>query len=354
MSEIEDKILELRNSLKSDRLDMSFGEIMNLYEDGELIISPEYQRAFRWNDKQRSDFIESILLGIPIPPIFVAEDENGRWELVDGLQRISTILSFFELLQGIDNIQKENYKKLVSTELAKDVLNNITVNDLPIKMKITLKRAVCRVEILRWDSNFNMKYHLFKRLNTSSSPLSVQEVRNCIFLGSFNNLIKELSKNCIFQNIIHINKRLKEEMYLEELVLRFFSFKYQYKNFEVKHSIEEFLDNFMQDIHQDKIKLDLDKEKNDFLKILDFFDKNNFGDSIFKGRNYQFNANLYDSIMFVTFKFYDIYLHNPNLFLKKIEIMKNDEQYKEVSGHKTHLVKRMKKKIERAIEIFDV
>jgi len=88
MSEIEDKVSELRNTLRSDRLDMSFGEIMNIYEDGDLIISPEYQRAFRWEDKQRSDFIESILLGIPIPPIFVAEDKDGRWELVDGLQRI--------------------------------------------------------------------------------------------------------------------------------------------------------------------------------------------------------------------------------------------------------------------------
>jgi len=167
MSEIEDKILELRNSLKSDRLDMSFGEIMNLYEDGDLIISPEYQSDFWWNDKQRSDFIESILLGIPIPPIFVAEDENGRWELLDGLQRIFTILSFFELLECVDDIEKESCKKLVSTELAGDILDNITLNDLPLKMRIFIKRTVCRVEILRLNGNINMKYHISKRLHTS-------------------------------------------------------------------------------------------------------------------------------------------------------------------------------------------
>ena len=354
MSEIEDKILDLRNNLRSDRLDMSFGEIMNLYEDGDLIISPEFQRSFRWDAKQRSDFIESILLGIPIPPIFVAEDENARWELVDGLQRISTILSFFELLKGIDKDKKETYKRLVSAELTGDALNNKTVNDLPIKMKITIKRAVCRVEILRWDSNFNMKYHLFKRLNTSSSPLSVQEVRNCIFLGDFNNLLKDLVENETFKTMIPINKIKKEQMYLEELILRFFAFKYEYKNFEVKHSIEEFLDNFMKDIQSKKIILDLEKEKRDFIKILDFFDKHNFDSSIFKGGNHQFSPNLYDSIMFVLFKFYDNYINNPTLFNKKINEMKNDEKYKEVSGHKTHLVKRMKKKIDRAIEIFDV
>ncbi len=354
MSEIEDKIAELRNTLRSDRLDMSFGEIMNIYEDGDLIISPEYQRAFRWNDKQRSDFIESILLGIPIPPIFVAEDENGKWELVDGLQRISTILSFFTILKGLSKEKTEKYKKLTSGELTEDILNNITIDSLPLKMKITIKRAVCRVEILRWDSDFNMKYHLFKRLNTSASPLSVQEVRNCIFLGNFNNLLKELAQNKIFKKIIPINSKLENEMYLEELILRFFAFKFEYKNFEVKHSIENFLDNFMEEVFLKSIKLDLNKEKMDFIKVIDFLSKDDFNNKIFKAKNHQFNANLYDSIMFVAHKFYDEYSINPILFKEKIDILKNDEIYQEVSGHKTNSIKRMSKKIDRAVKIFNV
>jgi uncharacterized protein with ParB-like and HNH nuclease domain len=84
--DLEQKISELRNELKTDRLDMSFGEIMSIFESGDLVISPEYQRAYRWTDEQKTRFIESILLGIPIPPIFVAEDTSGKWELVDGLQ----------------------------------------------------------------------------------------------------------------------------------------------------------------------------------------------------------------------------------------------------------------------------
>lgn len=93
VNELESQVQELRNSLTTDRMDMSFGEIMNMYEQGEIIISPEFQRLFRWTIEQKTKFIESILLGIPIPPIFVAEDNDGRWELVDGLQRISTVLS---------------------------------------------------------------------------------------------------------------------------------------------------------------------------------------------------------------------------------------------------------------------
>lgn len=354
MSEIEDKIAELRNTLRSDRLDMSFGEIMNIYEDGDLIVSPEYQRAFRWNDQQRSDFIESILLGIPIPPIFVAEDEKGKWELVDGLQRISTILSFFGILKGLSKEKTEEYKKLTSGELTQDVLNNITIDSLPLKMKITIKRAVCRVEILRWDSDFSMKYHLFKRLNTSASPLSVQEVRNCIFLGDFNNLLKELAQNETFKKLIPINSKLENEMYLEELILRFFAFKYDYKALKIKNSMIDFLDNFMEDIYSNKISLDLVKEKSDFMKVIDFLSKDDFDTKIFKGKNHQFSENLYDSIMFVADKFYDKYSNNPIIFKEKIDILKDDEDYQDYSGYKTYLSSRMRKKIDRAFEIFDV
>src|ERR1051326_9001103 len=96
---LEQEVIKTRNSLSTDRLDMSFGEIMSMYERYELIIDPEFQRLFRWSDYQKTRFIESLLLGIPIPPIFVAEDRNGKWELVDGLQRLSTVLSFFGLLK---------------------------------------------------------------------------------------------------------------------------------------------------------------------------------------------------------------------------------------------------------------
>lgn len=101
MIDIEEVITKKRNSLKADRLDMSFGELMNMFEDGDLFITPEYQRAFRWSNFQQTRFIESVLLGIPIPPIFVAEDDKGKWEVVDGLQRISTIFSFFGVLTNL-------------------------------------------------------------------------------------------------------------------------------------------------------------------------------------------------------------------------------------------------------------
>ena len=83
-----------RLSVKTDSYPMSIGELVSMYDDGELEIRPEFQRLFRWSLEQKSNFIESVLLGIPIPSIFVSQREDGVWELVDGLQRISTILSF--------------------------------------------------------------------------------------------------------------------------------------------------------------------------------------------------------------------------------------------------------------------
>ena len=90
---LKEQIETQRNLLSTDRLDVSFGEIMSMYERREIIIKPAFQRYFRWDLDQKTRFMESILLGIPIPPIFVAEDGDGVWELVDGLQRISTVLS---------------------------------------------------------------------------------------------------------------------------------------------------------------------------------------------------------------------------------------------------------------------
>ena len=205
--EIEDRISKLRSDLKTERLDMSFGEIMSLYESKDLFISPEYQRAYRWDDFQKTRFIESILLGIPVPPIFVAENEESKWELVDGLQRISTVLSFFGLLDGKEKLV------LTESELIGKPLEGISINELPIKFKLTIKRSVCRVEILKWDSSFDMRYELFNRLNTGGSPLKAQEIRNCVFIGDFNNLLKEIASNQFFRKIIEdIDEKQKKEL----------------------------------------------------------------------------------------------------------------------------------------------
>ena len=153
---ISDEIQKYRQEIKSERMDMSFGEIINMYKDNEIIISPEYQRAFRWDEQRQTDFIESILLGIPFPSIFVATNPDGKWELIDGLQRISTVLAFFnELKNASGESYPKNGLKLLSGSLIKD-LDGITIDTLPLEYKLQIKRTPCRVEIILKESDFKM------------------------------------------------------------------------------------------------------------------------------------------------------------------------------------------------------
>ena len=355
-NDIEEKILELRNELKTDRLDMSFGEIINIYEERDLIIRPEYQRAFRWSSEQKTRFIESIFLGIPIPPIFVAEDDSGRWELVDGLQRISTILSFFGKLK-IDDIEKAeelNFFKLEETNLLGSIIKKLTSNDLTPKLKNTIKRAVCRVEILKWDSQIDMRYELFNRLNTGASPLTAQELRNCIYIGKFNTFIQELAKYGAFKNIIKATDYQLERMYLEELVLRYFAVIKEYKNWYLTKDIKYYLDSFMKDVAKNKIEINYNIEEKKFYTIASFFD-NNFSKP-FNAKNKKFSASIFETLMYVAYRYYDYYIVNNKVsqFKDKKNKLLKDEEFKKFAGHKTSQKERLKKKLKKAEEIFNV
>lgn len=244
VNELEMQVKKLRNSLTTDRMDMSFGEIMSMYEQGEIIISPEFQRLFRWTVEQKTKFIESILLGIPIPPIFVAEDNDGRWELVDGLQRISTVLSFFGVLRT--DKPEMNRWFLVSGDLL-DALEGFNIDNLPNRYRLNIKRAVCRIEIIKWDSQWDMRYELFSRLNTGGEALTDQEIRNCIFRSGLRKLyefIDEAVNNKIFVNLTALTERQKLELYNQELIVRYICLVDSWE--KVNASISMYMTNYLQ------------------------------------------------------------------------------------------------------------
>ena len=97
---LSDEIQSARKKIVTDGYEMSLGEVINIYKDKELQIDPVFQRLFRWDDERKTRFIESIILGIPFPPIFVYQSDSGVWELIDGLQRLSTILQLTGDLRG--------------------------------------------------------------------------------------------------------------------------------------------------------------------------------------------------------------------------------------------------------------
>ncbi len=97
---LTEEIVKAQRLVRTDAYQMSVGEIVTMYDNSEIIIDPEFQRLFRWDISQKSKLIESLLLGIPLPSIFVFEKGNGSWELIDGLQRVSTILEFMGKLRS--------------------------------------------------------------------------------------------------------------------------------------------------------------------------------------------------------------------------------------------------------------
>jgi uncharacterized protein with ParB-like and HNH nuclease domain len=99
---LEAEIKKRKNEIHTDGYTMSIGELISLYRDGEIDIHPEFQRFFRWSLLQKTKLIESIMLGIPIPPIFVSQNEEGVWDVIDGMQRLSTIFEFVGELRDED------------------------------------------------------------------------------------------------------------------------------------------------------------------------------------------------------------------------------------------------------------
>lgn len=362
IEKLENELSQARTNLASERLDMSFGEIMNIYQDGDILISPEFQRLYRWSNYQKTRFIESILLGIPVPPIFVAEDENGKWELVDGLQRLSTILSFFGILKNNDlefDKEKNNWK-LEGSEFIKFFNEKaISKDDLSPKLQIFIKRSVCRIEILRWDSNNNntLKYELFNRLNTGGSSLTEQEIRNCIFRGTsstFNKFLKKLSKNEVLNNLILPTKNQKETLYLEELVLRFIALYYAAKeeHIETEHikkNISKYMTYFMEKNVKDE-KFPYNEFENIFDRTLTLL--NDFGYKLFRNEIGPFSSGIYDIIIIGVSYYIDYYEKNIETLKNKVQGLKQSEEFSAISGIKVSSKERNSKRIELAKSFF--
>lgn len=225
MTSLEAELEAARRTISTDSYPMSVGELTNMYTDGDLIIKPPFQRLFRWTDDQKSRLIESILIGIPLPSIFVAQDEDGRWELVDGLQRISTLLQ----LQGLLDEKAFPALMLTATKYLPS-LGGLVWEDEDDAKALTpaqrrdIKRAKIDLKIVQRESDPKTKFDLFQRLNSFGSKLSSQEIRNAQLVGvnsEFVEWLTSLAAHESFSTLIRLPENDLKRKYDEELVLRF-------------------------------------------------------------------------------------------------------------------------------------
>ncbi|BAZ08096.1 DUF262 domain-containing protein [Calothrix sp. NIES-3974] len=229
---LQSEIDQKRQEIRSDNYSTSIGEWISLYQQGEIEIHPEFQRFFRWSDYQKTKLIESILLGIPIPPIFVSQREDGIWDVVDGLQRLSTIYQFVGILKDEEGklippltLQKTEYLPSLEGKVWEDKEHpDGSSKGFTPTQRLLIKRAKIDVNILLKESDPFAKYELFQRLNTGGSIATPQELRNCILVSlnpDFYRWIKKLSENENFQACIALNDKSLEEQYDIEILCRF-------------------------------------------------------------------------------------------------------------------------------------
>lgn len=252
---LNDEIETSQRLVRTDAYQMSIGEIVSMYKEKELIINPDFQRLFRWESGQKSKLIESILLGIPLPPIFVFEREDSKWELIDGLQRVSTILEFMGVLVNPEGdlrppsvLEATKYLPSLSNVVwdASDLIADLPLasqQPLDKPYQLTVRRARLGVEILKKPSDNNTKFDLFQRLNSAGTQANAQELRNCIVImvsPEYFDFVKGLTNNAYFQSVMAINDDQIEKQKNFEYVCRFLT--HVFVPYDGKLDVEEFID----------------------------------------------------------------------------------------------------------------
>jgi hypothetical protein len=259
--ELEQEIREKQRMTSHDIREYPIGVIVDkfthkLYDGQAELFVPNYQRAFRWSPKQKSKFIESILLNLPIPYLFVA-DNNGRLEIVDGSQRIRTLVDFVQ-----------NEFSLASLKYIPKA-NGLYFKDFPKVRQLRFLRKTLRMIELTEAVDEEARREIFARLNSGGSKLEPMEIRRGTNDGEFLKFIRKLAENKLFHTLCPIgHSKLKKAEY-DELVLRYFAYSENYLNF--KHRVDSFLDEYVSYKENNFNKNEL---KHQFLTMLSFVEKN--------------------------------------------------------------------------------
>lgn len=241
---LQEQLDSNRRTVSFDNYDITVRQLYSMISEGQIELQPEYQRHFIWDSSRQSQLIESIFLGIPVPNLFMATNSDSTWEVIDGLQRLTSIVNFI----GDDDVRlriNANTTKLKISGLEKiSTMNGSYFEDLPMSVQHMFMTRPIRVTVLNDKSDFSVRYDLFERLNTGGVILHPQEIRNCVYIGEFKDFIKECSENVFFKNSVKMTESSERTGNREELILKFFAY-YEDRNLFV-HSVKEFLNDFME------------------------------------------------------------------------------------------------------------
>ncbi|MBX7450102.1 DUF262 domain-containing protein [Mycolicibacterium sp. 3033] len=234
---------DLRRKVDVDTYTITVRELLSMAEGRELHRAPTYQRKFRWDEETESRLIESLLLGLPVPNVFFATNEDGTWEVVDGLQRISTLIHFASKDKSQQQeIAKESPLRLKGLRMLTE-FDNLTFEELPSPVQLAFTKRGIGVTALSDKSDPETRFDTFERLNRGAVALSDQEVRACLNEGPLNSLLRELATNPTFKQLIKLQEKDQNNATLEEQVLKFFAYKHDRAQFT--GSVRDFLNEWM-------------------------------------------------------------------------------------------------------------
>lgn len=253
--EAETQIKEMQRKVDYDLRDFTIEFLIQQFREGEFYIPP-YQREFVWNAARRHNFIESVILGLPIPFMFVADTDDGRLEIVDGAQRIQSLEAFLN-----DDLILEKLEKLTS-------LNGFRFSDLPSSQQRKFKNRALRMIVLEDKTTPEIRHEIFKRINTSAMRAKGAEIRKGAFAGPFMTFVGELAKNPLFIQLCPIGEVLRMRQEPQELVIRFLAYSDKYKSF--KHDVDPFLMEYVKE-HYDNF--DKKRLKEEFDRMLRFVER---------------------------------------------------------------------------------
>ena len=303
------------NIVHVDPKDFTLKQLRDMYDANDIITDPDYQRKYIYDIRRASSLVESILIGIPIPVIYLCEEEEGIYSVIDGQQRITSFVKYL----------KNEYPLTGLTKLSD--LNGQYFKNLEKSIQRKLNSSTLKTICLDRDSQ-ELKYEIFSRLNLGAVSLKPQELRNCIYRGSFNNMLKDIASNNTSLNELFHDKNTRSSY--EERILRFFVLR------ESMILDDTFVNamNLYMSIHQNDSEIDIQKAKNLFNGTIEMI-KTILGTSAFfsfeeKDRK-KFNGAIYDSIM-IPFSFYeksDLINHSDEIRVEIGKVKRYDEIYRE-------------------------
>lgn len=348
MREILQRFEDAQDSLIFQASDLSLGTIADMVEKGAIDVSPSYQRRERWSPQKQSNLIESFLLNVPVPPIYLAEDSPGRYSVVDGKQRITSIYRFIQddlTLNGLEEFEEIEDQKF--SDLPQDMQNSLEI------------RPYLRVITLLRQSDPVLKFEVFTRLNRGGEIMAPQELRNVAYRGSLNDLIYELAENEFLRQQLKVRSNKSPAYQLmedAEFVLRFLTLRESWTKFSGDYRTE--MDQFMrerQNATEDKLK-EYSRVFNRAIRICEqIWHSEAFKRPTAEGWRDQLLAGMYDAEMiavdYVSDDVVELAIRNSARIKNETRILFDDPAFDQAVRQGTNTPTRLKYRINKTINL---